>query len=119
MTTPNLYNTGGIPNFEEPRTLAEARTRIAELRLAVMSINDQIAYQQASDGVDPAWLRKAATSRRFKSFELERLENWLTENSGLNEILIRIVRSDYNDQEWDSIITEARAIANSVIQGGS
>jgi hypothetical protein len=105
----NLYNTGGIPEFKEPSGLQDARERINELRLAIMSIEDQMAYQQATGATDPAWLRKAATSRRFKTFELGRLENWLALHSNLSERIVEIVRSDYSEADWQQVLTEAKS----------
>lgn len=104
----NLYNTGGVPDFVEPQDETEARMRIAELTLSTDSISDQIAVNTAAGTLDPNWLKKASTSRRFKLFEKTRLQNWLIEHKSLSENIVAIVRGDYSDDDWAAILVDAK-----------
>lgn len=114
MSSP-LYNTNGLPDFVPPVTESEARHRMTELKMAILSIEDQIKTQEITNGIDPAWFRKASTSRRFKTFELQRLEDCVKDKSSrgvsLSDHIVDIVRADYNDDEWADIVEDARARA--------
>jgi hypothetical protein len=116
MTQNPLYNTGGVPDFVEPTSEQEARVRITELNLAIASINDQIAYYQAANALDPIWFRKASTSRRFKTFECERLKNWLDLHSNIADCIVSLVQSDYSEEDWAQILDEAKKLL--VVRGG-
>jgi hypothetical protein len=112
MSNSPLYNTNGLPEFVPPATESEARTRITELNMAILSIEDQIKTQEITNGIDPAWFRKASTSRRFKTFELQRLKDWVEDKNSrgvsLSDHIVDIVRADYNDDEWADIYADAR-----------
>jgi len=119
MTQGNsLYNTGGVPDFIEPGSEAEARQRIAELSLAIASINDQISYYEAAGALDATWFRKAATSRRYKVFERERLEHWLKLHTDVSECIVAVVQGDYSESDWEQVMVEAKKmLASKVVVG--
>ena len=77
----NLYNTNGLPPFTPPSTTAEARERIAQLNVAIMSIQDQVEYREMTQSLDPEWFKKATTSKRFKTLEVQRLQAWIDESA--------------------------------------
>jgi hypothetical protein len=108
-----LYNTNGLPPFDVPHSTKDARERIIQLTSAVASIDDQCKYREISDTLDPEWFKRAMTSKRFKSLEMQRLQAWLDDrlDSGamtLDEAILTVVRNDYTDSEWDSVVREAR-----------
>jgi hypothetical protein len=108
-----LYNTNGLPPFDVPHSTKDARERIIQLTSAVASIDDQCKYREISDTLDPEWFKRAMTSKRFKSLEMQRLQAWLDDrlDSGamtLDEAILTVVRGDYSDSEWDSVVREAR-----------
>jgi len=108
-----LYNTNGLPPFDVPHSTKDARERIIQLTSAVASIDDQCKYREISDTLDPEWFKRAMTSKRFKSLEMQRLQAWLDDrlDSGamtLDEAVLTVVRGDYSDSEWDSVVREAR-----------
>jgi hypothetical protein len=108
-----LYNTNGLPPFDVPHSTKDARERIIQLTSAVASIDDQCKYREISDTLDPEWFKRAMTSKRFKSLEMQRLQAWLDDrlDSGamtLDEAILTVVRGDYSDSEWESVVREAR-----------
>jgi hypothetical protein len=108
-----LYNTNGLPPFDVPHSTKDARERIIQLTSAVASIDDQCKYREISNTLDPEWFKRAMTSKRFKSLEMQRLQAWLDDrlDSGamtLDEAVLTVVRGDYSDSEWDSVVREAR-----------
>jgi hypothetical protein len=110
-----LYNTNGLPPFDVPHSTKDARERIIQLTSAVASIDDQCKYREISDTLDPEWFKRAMTSKRFKSLEMQRLQAWLDDrlDSGamtLDEAVLTVVRGDYTDSEWDSVVREARGL---------
>lgn len=112
--TENLYNTNGLPHFEPPATMTEARERIAQLTAAVSSIEDQIRYRELSGSLEAEWFRRATTSKRFKTLEIFRLNAWVDEqqDSGaghdLNHWIVQVIRGDFSDSDWEEVLTEAR-----------
>ena len=110
-----LYNTNGLPPFDAPHSTKDARERIIQLTTAIASIDDQCKYREISNTLDPEWFKRAMTSKRFKSLEMQRLQAWLDErlDSGamtLDEAILSVVRGDYTDVEWESVVEEARAL---------
>lgn len=108
-----LYNTNGLPPFDVPHSTKDARERIIQLTTAIASIDDQCKYREISNTLDPEWFKRAMTSKRFKSLEMQRLQAWLDErlDSGamtLDEAILAVVRNDYSDIEWESVMAEAR-----------
>jgi len=108
-----LYNTNGLPPFDVPHSTKDARERIIQLTTAIASIDDQCKYREISNTLDPEWFKRAMTSKRFKSLEMQRLQAWLDDriDSGamtLDEAILAVVRNDYSDSEWDSVVREAR-----------
>jgi len=114
-TGASLYNTNGLPDFIPPESVTEARERIAALNVAVMSIDDQVRYREMSGSLDPEWFKKAATSKRFKSLEVQRLQDWLDDNvrggsMSLNDAIVEIVRQDFLDADWAQVVKEAKQL---------
>lgn len=112
-TSDNLYNTNGLPPFVPPSSTAEARERIAQLNVAIMSIEDQVEYREMARTLDAEWFKKATTSKRFKTLEAQRLQAWIDEgNQGnrmtLNDAIIAIIRDEYAPDDWDSIVRDAQ-----------
>jgi hypothetical protein len=115
----NTNNDFALPDFTSPATIREARDRIRELEVAIESINDQEKYREMEGTLDGIWYKRAATSRRFKTLEKKRLEDWISDfqamsKSGIdiNEIIVSVVRGDYEDAEWDAVMREVREIAD-------
>lgn len=121
--TENLYNTNGLPHFEPPATMTEARERIAQLTAAVSSIEDQIRYRELSGSLEAEWFRRATTSKRFKTLEIFRLNAWVDEQhdappADLNHWIVAVVRSDYTNEDWDEVLGEARSLMEAGGQHG-
>lgn len=115
-----LYNTNGLPPFVEPLTVAQARERIAELSVAISSIEDQIHYREISGSLEAEWYRRASTSRRYKALEQHRLQSWIENRNDeakgtrtLSDAVLEIIQHDYTPEEWEGILDEARALLHS------
>ena len=107
----------GLPTFTPPTSLSEARARIAELNSAIRSIDNQISVRELSNNLDADWLKRSTTSQNFKMLERDRLQNWLDDRQemamrgkDINQYIVAVVREDYSDTEWDSVLREAREI---------
>jgi hypothetical protein len=115
----NPNNDFALPEFTTPATIREARDRIRELEVAIESINDQEKYREMEGTLDGVWYKRASTSRRFKTLEKKRLEDWISDFQAmgkngvdLNEIIVSVVRGDYEDAEWEAVMREVREIAD-------
>jgi hypothetical protein len=102
------------PDFDVPVTFADARERILLLSTDIASIDDQIEVRKADDNLDPEWLKKASTSRRFKLLERGRLENWITNMTEaregyrtLNDAIVEIVKDEFTPEERGQITAES------------
>lgn len=109
----NLYNTNGLPPFTPPSTTAEARERIAQLNVAIMSIQDQVEYREMTQSLDPEWFKKATTSKRFKTLEVQRLQAWIDESARgngptLNDAIVSLLKGEYAPDDWDGIVQDAQ-----------
>jgi len=109
----NLYNTNGLPPFTPPSTTAEARERIAQLNVAIMSIQDQVEYREMTHSLDPEWFKKATTSKRFKTLEVQRLQAWIDESARgngptLNDAIVSLLKGEYAPDDWDGIVQDAQ-----------
>lgn len=109
----NLYNTNGLPPFTPPSTTAEARERIAQLNVAIMSIQDQVEYREMTQSLDPEWFKKATTSKRFKTLEVQRLQAWIDESAQgngptLNDAIVSLLKGEYAPDDWDGIVQDAQ-----------
>jgi hypothetical protein len=109
----NLYNTNGLPPFTPPSTTAEARERIAQLNVAIMSIQDQVEYREMTQSLDPEWFKKATTSKRFKTLEVQRLQAWIDESAHgngptLNDAIVSLLKGEYAPDDWDGIVQDAQ-----------
>jgi hypothetical protein len=107
----------GLPVFHAPKSVSEARARIAELNSAIRSIDNQISVREISNNLDPEWLKRSTTSQNFKTLERDRLQNWIDDRNevasrgkNINDYIVAIVREDYNDLEWMGVEREAREI---------
>lgn len=116
-TQTEINRDSSFPAFVPPVTVSEARNRIAELNSAIKSIEDQIYVRELSDNLDPAWLKKATTSQRFKTLERDKLLNWIEDRSyenshgkNINDFIVAVVREDYTDQEWEGVLLEAHEV---------
>ena len=112
-TSDNLYNTNGLPPFTPPSTTVEARERIAQLNVAVMSIEDQIEYREMTRTLDPEWFKKAATSKRFKTLEVQRLQAWIDDGAQgngltLNDAIVSLLKAEYAPDDWEGIVQDAQ-----------
>ena len=109
----NLYNTNGLPPFTPPSSTAEARERIAQLNVAIMSIQDQVEYREMTRTLDPEWFKKATTSKRFKTLEVQRLQAWIDEGTQgdgmtLNNAIVSLLKGEYAPDEWEGIVQDAQ-----------
>lgn len=109
----NLYNTNGLPPFTPPSSTAEARERIAQLNVAIMSIQDQVEYREMTRTLDPEWFKKATTSKRFKTLEVQRLQAWIDEGTQgddmtLNDAIVSLLKGEYAPDEWEGIVQDAQ-----------
>jgi hypothetical protein len=109
----NLYNTNGLPPFTPPSTTAEARERIAQLNVAIMSIQDQVEYREMTQSLDPEWFKKATTSKRFKTLEVQRLQAWIDESARgngptLNDAIVSLLKGEYAPDDWEGIVQDAQ-----------
>lgn len=109
----NLYNTNGLPPFTAPSSTAEARERIAQLNVAIMSIQDQVEYREMTRTLDPEWFKKATTSKRFKTLEVQRLQAWIDEGTQgdgmtLNDAIVSLLKGEYAPDDWDGIVQDAQ-----------
>ena len=109
----NLYNTNGLPPFTPPSSTAEARERIAQLNVAIMSIQDQVEYREMTRTLDPVWFKKATTSKRFKTLEVRRLQAWIDEGTQgdgmtLNDAIVSLLKGEYAPDDWDGIVQDAQ-----------
>lgn len=107
----------GLPTFTPPTSLSEARARIAELNSAIRSIDNQIAVRELGNNLDADWLKRSSTSQNFKMLERDRLQNWVDDRQemvsrgkNINDYIVAVVREDYSDAEWDSVLREAREV---------
>lgn len=112
-TSDNLYNTNGLPPFTQPSTTMEARERIAQLNVAVMSIEDQIEYREMTRTLDPEWFKKAATSKRFKTLEVQRLQAWIDDGAQgngmtLNDAILTMLKEEYLPHNWETVVQDAK-----------
>ena len=109
----NLYNTNGLPPFTSPSSTAEACERIAQLNVAIMSIQDQVEYREMTRTLDPEWFKKATTSKRFKTLEVQRLQAWIDEGTQgdgmtLNDAIVSLLKGEYSPADWDGIVQDAQ-----------
>ena len=116
-STHEFNRDNGLPTFNPPASMSEARNRIAELNSAIKSIDDQISVRELSDNLDAEWLKRSTTSQRFKTLERDRLLNWIEDRNydmsngkNIDRYIIAIVQNDYDEEEWNQITREAKEI---------
>ena len=104
--------------LELPNTRADCQRRIAELRDDIAAIKAQIAAadidRQAAGGkTDARWFHRAKTALRHRQRELDALIAHMAtlpdpRRDAFRDCLIAVVREDYDDQEWQEVLEEAR-----------
>lgn len=99
--------------FAPPRSIPEARKRIADLDYDIAHIDQQFAARDARGGGDPDWRHRASRARMMKDLERSRLLIWLDEqrkdsSEAFLRAVVDIVKADYEEEEWRDILSEAR-----------
>jgi len=107
-------------NISLPSSREECRSVIRQLQSDITAIKDQIAAadldRQAKRGqMDARWYHRARTAMRFKRQELDNLTAHMGTLPGgarekkaqLKDAIIETVRSDYDEAEWQSVMSEA------------
>jgi chromosome segregation ATPase len=101
-----------------PTTRAEARARLTALEDRIATIRTQIAAadmkrQQRRGMADPDWEHRARTALRHLQRERAELRAQMArlprDKDRLKDRIIAIVREDYSDADWASVMAEARA----------
>lgn len=99
-------------------TRAEARARLIEIDDAIAAIRTQIAAadlkRQASRApIDPDWFHRAKTALRHLERERAELRERMITLPGpkdrLKDHIIAVVRPDYDDEAWATVLEVARA----------
>lgn len=113
-----------IPPIQLPSTLQGCRERLAALQDEIASIRIQIATtdirrQTEKKSLDAAWFHRAKTALRLKQQEQAQLTAHMgklsaTQPNGSREkfkdALIEVIRSEFDDERWKSVISRARAL---------
>lgn len=113
-----------IPPIQLPSTLQGCRERLAALQDEIASIRIQIATtdirrQTEKKSLDAAWFHRAKTALRLKQQEQAQLTAHMgklnaTQPNGsrakFKDALIEVIRSEFDDERWKSVISRARAL---------
>ena len=120
MDTTILHHQKGRDKPDLPSTQEECRSRILKLQFDIAAIRDQLAVadmeRQANGGrIDTDWFRRARSSLRFKREELACIQEHLRQGASANkvklkDIIIAIVRRDYDEDEWRGVLDEAHRL---------
>jgi hypothetical protein len=99
--------------FTPPKSVAEARRRIADLDYDIAHIDQQFAAKKARGGANPDWAHRANRARMLKDLERSRLRIWVEEARGgeswdLLKAIVETVKPDYEPDEWKEVLAEAR-----------
>ena len=99
--------------FTPPKSVAEARRRIADLDYDIAHIDQQFAVKNARGGANPDWAHRANRARMLKDLERSRLRIWVEEARGgeswdLLKAIVETVKPDYEPEEWKEVLAEAR-----------
>jgi hypothetical protein len=113
-----------LPPIQLPSTLQGCRERLAALQDEIASIRIQIATtdirrQTEKKSLDAAWFHRAKTALRLKQQEQAQLTAHMgklnaTQPVGSREkfkdALIAVIRSECDDERWQSVISRAKAL---------
>jgi hypothetical protein len=100
-----------------PATRADARARLIEIDDAIAAIRTQIAAadlkrQAARTPIDPDWFHRAKTALRHLERERaelrERVATLPSARDRLKDHIIAVVRPDYDDEAWATVLDMAR-----------
>ena len=113
-----------------PETAQACKERLAALQGEISSIRIQIATtdirrQAEKKTLDAGWYHRAKTALRLKQQEQALINARLAQfNTGcdkprekLKDAIIEVVRSDFDDQQWASLVQRAKQLADT--QGAS
>ena len=97
----------------EVNSVVDAIYRVDLLEIEIKHIEEQIAIARDRErlgiGVlDTIWVRKAVDSSRHKNEEVAELKRWINSTAERKrEILLNIVRQEFDDADWRDIEAEA------------
>lgn len=95
--------------FTPPKTLVEARQRLANLDYDIAHIDQQLALRRSRD---PDWLHRAGKARMMKDLERSRIRIWVEEVHNETswdtlKMIVEVAREDYEASEWAEVLAEA------------
>jgi len=109
------------PNLaQHPATRAEARARLIELDDAIAAIRTQVGAadlkrQASRTPIDPDWFHRAKTALRHLERERAELRMAMaalpSDRDRLKDHIIAVVRPDYDDAAWATVLATARSRA--------
>ena len=102
----------------QPATRAEARARLIVIDDGIAAIRTQIGAadlkrQASRTPLDPDWFHRAKTALRHLERERAELRELMITLPGpkdrLEDHIIAVVRPDYDDEAWSTVLEVARA----------
>lgn len=102
----------------QPATRAEARARLIVIDDGIAAIRTQIGAadlkrQASRTPIDPDWFHRAKTALRHLERERAELRELMITLPGpkdrLEDHIIAVVRPDYDDEVWSTVLEVARA----------
>ena len=108
---------------EHPVTPVDYRFQIEKLSIEIDHIGNQLyaaklSIEAGNKAVDPVWMRKTGDALRHKREAMLKLEGELDKFAEKRtEMLIDIVREEFDDEAWDSIVKEAEDRTSQFFQG--
>lgn len=102
----------------QPATRAEARARLIVIDDGIAAIRTQIGAadlkrQASRTPIDPDWFHRAKTALRHLERERAELRELMITLPGpkdrLEDHIIAVVRPDYDDEAWSTVLEVARA----------
>ena len=102
----------------QPATRAEARARLIVIDDGIAAIRTQIGAadlkrQASRTPIDPDWFHRAETALRHLERERAELRELMITLPGpkdrLEDHIIAVVRPDYDDEAWSTVLEVARA----------
>ena len=102
----------------QPATRAEARARLIVIDDGIAAIRTQIGAadlkrQARRTPIDPDWFHRAKTALRHLERERAELRELMITLPGpkdrLEDHIIAVVRPDYDDEAWSTVLEVARA----------
>ena len=107
---------------ELPPTREACRARFAELQSDIAAIRAQIAAadverQSRRGKMDARWFHRAKTALRHKQREVAAINAHMatlpagpSRRDGFKDCLIEVLRPDYDDEAWRSVLDHARRL---------